>query len=187
MSTEFGVSGTVLKMDAPASGPGANLLKFTKEMPITATANGQDGISMYTASVGKLTDVGEALRLTFGRGANMSVPLAFPGCVQDGETVTLSFEYRGNIDSFGSFYFLQKTAPNVSIASKNPSAMSETEWNRYEWTFSMANANVRTNYQVLLFYGLASYDATKWVEVRKGTLKLESGSKATPYTPAPRL
>lgn len=63
--------------------------------------------------------------------------------------------------------------------------MSETEWNRYEWTFSMANANVRTNYQVLLFYGLASYDATKWVEVRKGTLKLESGSKATPYTPHP--
>lgn len=186
-STEFGVSGTVLKMDAPASGPGVNLLKFTKEMPITATANGQDGISLYAASSGKLTDVGEALRLTFGGSANasMSVPLAFPGCVQDGETVTLSFEYRGNIDSFGSFYFLQKTAPNVSIASKNPSAMSETEWNRYEWTFSMANANVRTNYQVLLFYGRASYDATKWVEVRKGTLKLESGSKATPYTPAP--
>jgi hypothetical protein len=184
--TEFGVSGTVLKMDAPDSGPGVNLLKFTENMPISSTLNGPDGISTYSPYE-KIEDTGQGLKLTFGgnNNASMSVPLAFPGCIADGEKVTLSFEYRGNIDRFGWFCLLQQTAPNVVTRMKDPEAISATEWSRYEWTFSIANANVRTNYQALLFYGLGSYASSSWVEIRKGTLKLESGDAATPYSPAP--
>ena len=49
----------------------------------------------------------------------------------------------------------------------------------------MSEANVRTNYQVLMFYSLSAYDETKWVEVKKNSLKLERGNKVSDWTPAP--
>ena len=168
---------------------GRNLLRWTQGLPITTTRNGPDGISVYSSNTAtNLTATDTGLRLTFDSttGASMSIPLVSDGCLENGEKYTLSFDYRGNITSPGTLFFLQRTTPNVSInlAAISPLVVSETEWQHYEATFSSSSLNDRINYQILLFYGLSSYTADNWIEIRKESLKLERGNKKTAWTPA---
>lgn len=164
---------------------GRNLIFASGDMPI-----GSDRTTEYDSSYGdsgKLTDTGEGLKLTFDGQTytSLTVPLVSDGAISNSETVTLSFKYRGNITDFGSFYFIMRTTPNVSLTMPDPDGISETEWKQYTWTFSHAQANIRTNYYLLLFYGLSKYDSTHWIEIKKGSLKLEKGNKPTDWTPAP--
>lgn len=182
------ISQTAEKIDNLKIG-GRNLLKYTGNMPIDSEANGTDGISRYNNSYGTLTDTGDGLKLTFASHVNacMSVPLIDDGVVENGEEVTLSFKYRGNITNPGAFFFLQRTTPNIAVTTlpvNYPLEVSETEWKEYAATFSHNEANIRTCYQVLLFQGLSGYDNTNWVEIKKNTLKLEKGNRATDWTPA---
>lgn len=168
---------------------GRNLLRWTQGLPITATRNGPDGISAYNAGaeVGLLaTDNGVKLQFNSTSSDAISVPLASDGCVENGETYTLSFDYRGNITSPGTLFFLQRTTPNSSInlAAMSTLVANETDWQHYEATFSSATLNDRVNYQILLFYGLQSYTIDNWIEVKKESLKLEKGNKKTAWTPA---
>ena len=168
---------------------GRNLLKCTDDLPIAETLNSSIGISKFSSDSGTLETTDDGVKLIFDGQFNtsISVPLVYDGCVENGEKLTLSFVYRGNIESFGQIYFLQRTTPNVSISSSifPAMALSETEWQRYEVTFVAENANVRTNYQVLLFVGNVIYDSSHWIEIKAGSLKLEKGNKATYWTPAP--
>ena len=168
---------------------GRNLLKCTDDLPIAETLNSSIGISTFSSDSGTLETTDDGVKLIFDGQFNtsISVPLVYDGCVENGEKITLSFVYRGNIESFGQMYFLQRTTPNVSISSSifPAMALSETEWQRYEVTFVAENANVRTNYQVLLFVGNVIYDSSHWIEIKAGSLKLEKGNKATYWTPAP--
>lgn len=162
---------------------GRNLIANTKNMPI-----GPSYSTKYWAYAGTApVDTDDGIKLSFDGSVNRSltVPLVFDGAVENGETVTLSFDYRGNITDFGQFYFMMRTTPNVSITMPDPSSISETEWGHYKWTFSKDDANARTCYYLLLFYALAKYDSTKWIEIKKGSLKLEKGAKATDWSPAP--
>lgn len=182
------ISQTAEKIDNLKIG-GRNLLKYTGNMPIDSEANGTDGISRYNNSYGTLTDTGDGLKLTFAGNVNacMSVPLIDDGVVENGEEVTLSFKYRGNITNPGAFFFLQRTTPNIAVTTlpvNYPLEVSETEWKEYAATFSHNEANIRTCYQVLLFQGLSGYDNTNWIEIKKNTLKLEKGNRATDWTPA---
>ena len=118
---------------------GRNLLRWTQGLPITATRNGPNGISVYSSNTAtNLTATDAGLRLTFDSttGACMSIPLAADGCVENGEQYTLSFDYRGNITSPGTLFFLQRTTPNASInlASISPLVAHETEGQHYEAT-----------------------------------------------------
>lgn len=168
---------------------GRNLLRWTQDLRITETTDGTDGISKYKSDVGTLTATENGAKLIFDSSVNasMSVPLAFDGCVENGEEVTLSFDYRGNITSPGKFYFMQRTAPNVSnnLDALVQLVANETEWQHCVVTFANDNANVRTCYRVLLFYGNQSLTPDNWIEVKAGSLKLEVGNKATDWTPAP--
>ena len=161
---------------------GRNLLLYTKDLPI-----GTDRICSFNSYTYPFEDTGDGLKLSFSNNSNISykIPLAKEGCVDNNETVTLSFEYRGNITSAGHFYFLQKETPNLGILCTLALTPNETEWNHFVWTFSMPEANIRTNKEILLFYGLHDYGSDKWIEIRKGSLKLEKGNKATDWTPAP--
>ena len=168
---------------------GRNLLRWTQGLPITSTRNGPDGISAYNGTtVGDLSATDDGIKLTFGSnsGISISIPLATDGCVENGEAYTLSFDYRGNITSPGTLFFLQRTTPNSSInlASISTLTANETEWQHYEATFSSSSINDRINYQMLLFYGLQSYTSDNWIEVKKESLKLEQGNKKTAWTPA---
>lgn len=165
---------------------GRNLLRHTEDMPIVATHTSSAGIGLYTNSVGTLTDTGEGLKLTYnasGQGA-MAIPLAYDGVIGNGETVTLSFKYRGNINRSCQHYILQRTSPNVSFTSFPAYGASDTEWLEYKHTFSHVDANARTCYSFLLAYNPGTNYANGWFEVKKGSLKLERGNKATDWVPA---
>lgn len=169
---------------------GRNLLRFTQDLlSIPDEARSSDGISLYNTSYGALTPTEDGLKLTFaGNGQfGITIPLAYDGCIENGETVTLTFKYRGNITSPGLLYFLQRTSPNISVDLSNYSMLTanETDWQQFEATFYSNYANERVNYQLLLFYGLADYTADNWIEIKAGTLQLEKGNKATDWTPAP--
>ena len=169
---------------------GRNLLYDTKDMTVKiASGNAQRVYTTYMSAVGTgggLVRTADGIKLTFGSSINVSIqaPLASFGNVENDEIVTLSFTYRGNITSFGDWYFLQQTTPNVSLHGF-PSLNGDGQWHEYIHTFSSSSANVRTCVSVLLFYNLTYYDNTKWVEIKEGTLKLERGNKATDWSPAP--
>ncbi len=168
---------------------GRNLLRYTKELPITEEPKGEDGVSLYSAGRGALENTEDGLKLTFAAvpSASFAIPLAYDGCIDSGDELTLSFMYRGNITNPGNLYLLQRTTPNVSfnLSSKGMLTASEEEWQKFEATFSMAKANERICYSLLLFYGLSSYTADNWIEIKKETLKLEKSNKATDWTAAP--
>jgi hypothetical protein len=63
--------------------------------------------------------------------------------------------------------------------------VSETEWQHYSYTFYSNTANDRICYALLLFYHSAGQCTGEWIEIKKGSLKLEKGEKATDWTPAP--
>ncbi len=170
---------------------GRNLFYRTKETPVAKSNEGVTGRNYNSfestfGTGGSLTKTADGLKLVFGSEYNVSiqVPLAEFKNVENGETVTLSFTYRGNINRFGVFYFLQKTGNNVSIGGF-PSLNEDGSWHKYSHTFSSSEANVRTCVSCLLFYANALYDNSKWVEIKAGTLKLEKGNKPTDWSPAP--
>ena len=170
---------------------GRNLFYLTKDTPIAKSNEGKMGrnYNSYNSifgSGGSLTKTADGLKLIFGSNSEVSiqVPLAEFGNVENNDIVTLSFTYRGNITSFGEFYFLQKISPNVFV--RNSSTLNDDEsWHKYSCTFSSSQANIRTCVSCLLFYNNKRYDNSKWIEIKAGTLKLEKGNKATDWSPAP--
>lgn len=181
-STSYSVSSTLESFEIG----GRNLLKNTGKMPIGTDIKNQY-LGLFFNSVGTLTDTDEGIKLTFGENINISIsaPLVYAGAIDNGEIFTLSFDYRGNISDFGEFYFIQSTGTNVMIPMADPTSISATDWTHYTWTCSSSNANVRTNLRILMFYNLVQYDSTYWIEIKKGSLKLEKGNKVTDWTPAP--
>lgn len=170
---------------------GRNLFYKTKETPIAKSYEGNTGRNYNSygsrfGSGGSLTKTADGLKLVFGSNADVSiqVPLAEFGNVENEETVTVSFTYRGNIHQFGVFFFLQKTGYNVSVGNF-PSLNEDGSWHKYSHTFSSSQANVRTCTSCLLFYANTSYSNSKWIEIKAGTLKLEKGNKPTDWSPAP--
>lgn len=164
---------------------GINLLRYTADLPITYDDN---GIGSYS-SRRPLTQTDDGIKLTLSGNSNdcISIPLIYDGAVDNNETVTLSFEYRGTLTNFGKFYFLQRSGANTYLSGFTAPEESETGWKKYKHTFSMSNANAGTNYKILMFYGLGSSYTGKWIEVKRDSLKLEKGEVAAPiWTPAPQ-
>lgn len=170
---------------------GRNLFYRTKETPVAKSNEGNVGRNYNSfqsnfGDGGSLTKTSDGLRLVFGSDENVSiqVPLAEFGNVENDDIVTLSFTYRGNISSFGVFYFLQKIGTSINVKGF-PSLNGDGSWHKYNHTFSNSQANVRTCVSCLLFYYNSQYDNSKWIEIKAGTLKLEKGNKSTDWSPAP--
>lgn len=159
---------------------GRNLLANTETLIV-----GEENVWCYGHG-DALTKTDDGIKLTFTGLASdcMNVPLTFDGAVENNDEVTLSFQYRGNLTNFGSFQYLQRTTPHVTIDGFPALTVSETEWKEYSYTFKNANSNIRTCYAVLMFYGNAG-STNKWIEIRDKSLKLEKGNRATDWTPAP--
>lgn len=162
---------------------GRNLLRFTGELPIGTTR--ENGVYSWAGNT-VLTKTADGIKLNYTTVGEdcIGLSLANDGIVKSGDTLTLSFDYRGTITNFGAFYFIQRTPPNTGLVGFPSLVANETEWQHYEHTFTATNANSRTCYSILMLYG-ASKLTTDWIEIKKGSLKLEKGNKATDWTPAP--
>lgn len=174
--------GTSAAMTMADAGGGRNLLRNTGEMPIGAIL--ENKYSAYVNSA-DFQDTGNGVKLTYRTGATegITIPIVFEDCVKHGDIVTLSFEYRGNITSFGQFYWMQKTGSNFFSTISEPMVADDTNWQKYKTTFTAQYVNTRINTYIMLLYQML--DSDKWIEIKKGTLKLEHGSIATDWTPAP--
>lgn len=162
---------------------GRNLLRNTGSLPIGAITDHKYGT---WSSNSQLTATTDGIKMTYcGTNAaqGLKIPIAFEGCVDNNETVTLSFEYRGNPPVASDFYFLQKTGFNVLIFGLFTLVHDETNWQKCSVTFSNARANIGICTAVLIAY--TGTDTSKWIEIKKGSLKLEKGNMATDWTPAP--
>ena len=167
---------------------GRNLLRYTGEFPIAENSNGTDGVSKYVGEGGTLETTENGIKYTFSGNANdgLSIPLVYEGCIESGEEITWSFEYRGNITKLGYFYLLQREYPNAAFNLDSITSLenSLSDWKKCVVTFVIPTANDRICYQALIFYA-TSYTSSEWVEIKKGSMKLEKGNKATDWTPAP--
>lgn len=166
---------------------GRNLAYLTGTMPIgTGGGNSARFYKLFDSGFGELSKTENGLKFSFG--SNTMSALQFPlsefGNIKNNEDLTISFMYRGNITNFGKFYVLQETPPNTSYLGF-PELVGDEEWHLYSHTFNSANANIGVCVSCVMFYSNASYDSTKWIEIKNESLKLEVGSTPTRWTPAP--
>lgn len=172
---------------------GRNLLLWTANLPKGSdnTVSGKDGIAAWGNALGQLVETDEGIRLNATGNSTecIGIPLANNGSVGNNENVLLTFEARGNITSIGQFFWLQASGANVGFTKwlngNQTISLSETSWTKFTTNVKHAQANIRTCTRILIFYGLGSDNNGKWVEIRKGTLKLEKGNKPTDWSPAP--
>lgn len=166
---------------------GRNLAYLTGTMPIgTGGGNSARFYKLSDRNFGELSKTENGLKFSFGSDTKSALqfPLSEFGNIKNNEDLTISFMYRGNITNFGRFYVLQKTSPSISYRGF-PELVGDEEWHLYSHTFNSANANIRVCVSCAMFQGNASYDSTKWIEIKNESLKLEVGSTPTRWTPAP--
>lgn len=166
---------------------GRNLAYLTGTMPIgTGGGNSARFYKLYDSDFGELSKTENGLKFSFGSDADSALqfPLSEFRNIKNNEDLTISFMYRGNITNFGRFYVLQENLPNITY-SGFPKLVGDEEWHLYSHTFNSANANIRVGTGCLMFYNNIRYDSTKWIEIKKESLKLEIGSTPTRWTPAP--
>lgn len=172
------ISGATGAAGADGVGYKANLLIGTHDFPLTGKGSGNSfrGYRSWDGKALERTDDG--LKLVFNNNVNRSIqaPLETFGNVESGETVTLSFTYRGNLPTFGTFFFLQKSGGNMAYSWANEKLNTDGEWHEFSKTFTATNANVRTCVSILLFYSHKDLGSDYWVELKADSLMLTHGS-----------
>lgn len=164
---------------------GSNLLRFTQDLPVThdsATGIGATawGITTFQTYDGARIDYEGQMHRGF------YIPLANAGSIANGETVTLSFDYRCNTTNIGKLWIMESSDPNIMI-SPNVTLKSDGEWHNCSFSFSSDESNIRTCIAILFCYGYLDqiYGQDDWIEIKKRSLKLEHGTVATDWSPAP--
>lgn len=135
--------------------------------------------SVYATNRGRvsLTDNGQLLTwISTGQAAIMS---PFTQQLENETKYTLTFKARGTLPKL-EVYVLSNPTPNVKLKEWN-NALSDTEFREFTITVTYNHVNPCTQ----LFIGGIANLAEQWLEIEKKTVKFESGTKATDWSPAP--
>ena len=163
---------------------GRNLLRFTSDLPIDYYREKGIGSWLWEG----LTETDNGLRMDVHETSDSTsfwVPLISTGALQNGEEVTLSFDYRGDFTRFGSLHYVSPDYNTTSMVTDWELEVSETEWKHFSKTFTVGNENIGECSSVLLFYGHSiAYNNGTWFEVKHKSLKLEKGNIPTGWTAA---
>lgn len=164
---------------------GRNLVRFTKDLPVTHNINTGVGGLIWSKPV---TQTNDGMKIIYtSQNIGFDMRLSQEGIIANNEEITLSFDYKSSKSAVLSFWFLQITEPNIHQQLNTKLIANTNEWQHYECTFKNPLANVRICYAILFCYNPTSgiFSTTDWVEIKKSSVKLEKGNKATDWTPAP--
>jgi len=135
----------------------------------------------YTTTGGTISKTTDGVKITFTGNAStgLTVPFIAKNALKAGETVTLSYMYRGTITNAGTPYILNATGANSTQTAQTGTTAALTgdgEWHVAHKTYTVN----RTSADGLAF--LVCYvnpSANSWIEFRDGTLMLERGDIET--------
>lgn len=168
---------------------GRNLLRFTGHPTYAGdntAANRQNGWCRWN-SAATIERTSEGIKYTHNAASSslsgFVVPLISETLLQGGEdeVLTLSFQYRGNLTGKTALYLLANTGGNVQRRTNVELVSSETEWRTF--TDTVYFPTLGTRYATALLVPYSGGDT--WLEIKDGTMKLEYGTTATPWRPAP--
>ena len=182
---------TLVKLDEGiADVGGRNYLLYTTDLAFDPEVEkNQNGISSYLDS-SRLSDDQSGLIYKYaGQTENdgICVPLAFDGCLTKTTSLTITFQYRGTITDPGKFALLQRDGDVIPTATLGiPLEVSETEWKDYICTFDIVDPNPGRCYMMLFLCDDGTkYESTDWIEIKRRSLQLETGTSPTDWAPSP--
>ena len=139
-----------------------------------------DTIATPVASLARTNDHSIKYQRTSDTSTNSGIviPLVEPNIIAIGETLTLSFWYKGSKTSLGDCYLLYTAGNNQKQGGNwNGLVTDDQEWHRYEKTFTATSTNTTGDmYALLIAYNRVAND---WLEIKDGTMMLERGDVAT--------
>lgn len=103
--------------------------------------------------------------------------------IESGTEYTLSANMRGNANIV--FYQICSEGGNYSMVWVTRAKLSETDYQRFTITFSVAESRVFEDVYICTQWGDGNTLVGDWFEIEPNSLKLEKGNKATDWTPAP--
>lgn len=127
-----------------------------------------------------LTKTDEGNKIVWNTAVQSAMTEAVAIDMVNGEKYTFSAEIRGNINSL-ELFILRNPTPNLMF-SRQVNALSETIFQKIEVTFIYVSNNAKAS---RIFIGGTASAVGQWIEVRKCSVKLEKGTMATDWTPAP--
>lgn len=108
--------------------------------------------------------------------------LGYPNAAIGLENLVISFDYRTNMTTLYNPYLLVAESGNPMQTSAMTCTASETEWVHGTWELKFPTSADKT--VVAILFGYVNTNGG-WLEIKKGTLKLEKGTKETGWSPAP--
>ena len=103
--------------------------------------------------------------------------------IESGTEYTLTAKIRGNANVV--FYQICSVGGNYSAIWITRAKLSETDYQPFAITFSVAESRVFQDVYICTQWGDGNTLVGDWFEIEPNSLKLEKGNKATDWTPAP--
>lgn len=103
--------------------------------------------------------------------------------IESGMEYTLSLSMRGSANIV--FYEINTSGGNVSHAWVRRAELSEEEYRDFYITFTVGTSRVFGNVYICTQWGEDATSVGDWFEIKPCSLKLERGTKATDWSPAP--
>ena len=166
-----------------------NLLRWTNTQVDGDTWNkaadvsGTYGWYRYTSAI-TVSITNDGMKFTHSSASTRSgvvMYLSEPNAVVGEENVILSFDYRTNMTTLYSPYLLVAESGNSQHSTSMTCTKSETNWVHGSWKLNFPSTEGKTVVALLFAYVNTNGG---WIEIKRGTLKLEKGSKETDWTPA---